>query len=67
MHCKKGYRFPVPSRDVTNLILPWPGMIKLFPARESLVGDITTEEGKNDNLFMQCKVDSGIGLMSTLA
>ncbi len=31
LHCKKGYRFPVPSRDVINQTIPWPGIIKLFP------------------------------------
>ncbi len=31
--------------------LPWPGIIKLFPARESLVSDIPAGNGKNDNLF----------------
>ncbi len=29
-------------------------MIKLFPARESLVFDITAGDGKNDNLLLQC-------------
>jgi hypothetical protein len=28
-------------------------MIKLFPARESLVSDILAGEGKNDKLFLQ--------------
>jgi hypothetical protein len=31
-----------------------PGIIKLFPARESLVSDIPAGDGKNDNLFSQC-------------
>ncbi len=31
-----------------------PGIIKLFPARESLVSDIPVGDGKIDNLFLQC-------------
>ncbi len=48
LHCKKGLRFshPQPSSDS-----PWPGIIKLFPARESLVSDITAGDGKIDNFF----------------
>jgi hypothetical protein len=30
-------------------------LIKLFPARESLVSDIPAGDGKNDNLFLQCR------------
>jgi hypothetical protein len=30
---------------------PWQGIIKLFPARESLVSDIPARDGKIDNLF----------------
>jgi hypothetical protein len=30
---------------------PWPRIIKYFPARESLVSDITAGDGKTDNLF----------------
>ncbi len=29
----------------------WPGIIKLFPARESLVNDFPAGDGKIDNLF----------------
>jgi hypothetical protein len=32
----------------------WPGIIKLLPAKESLVGDIPAWEGKTANLFLQC-------------
>ncbi len=39
---KKVYYFPVLSRQ---------GIILLFPARESLVSDISTGDGKNVNLF----------------
>ncbi len=46
IHCKKRYRFPVPSRDVTKQALSWPGIINLFPARESLVSDIPDGDGK---------------------
>jgi hypothetical protein len=37
--------FPDPSRDATTS--PWPGMIKLFPAKESLVSDIPARDGKH--------------------
>jgi hypothetical protein len=48
LHCKKIIVFPVPSRDPNS---HWPGIIKLFPARESLVSDIPAGDRKNDNLF----------------
>jgi hypothetical protein len=32
----------------------WAGIIKLFPPRESLVSDIPAEDGKTDNLSLQC-------------
>jgi hypothetical protein len=52
---KKVNDFPVPSRDVTNLTNSlWPGIIKLFPARENLVSDILARVGKIGNLFSQC-------------
>jgi hypothetical protein len=53
----------VPGRDVTNQTLPGrylfnfffgEGIFKLFPASESLVGDIPTGDGKIVNLFLQC-------------
>jgi hypothetical protein len=34
---------------------PWRGIIKLFPARESLVSDIPAGDGKTANLFLQCR------------
>ncbi len=37
---KRLAHIPLPSRDVTNQTLPWPRIIKLIPARESLVSDI---------------------------
>ncbi len=45
---KKISDFPVPSWDVTT---PWPGIIELFPARDSLVSDIPAGDGKIANLF----------------
>jgi hypothetical protein len=40
IHCKKKVSgFPVPNRDVTYQTLPWPGIIKLFPASGEF-GDI---------------------------
>jgi hypothetical protein len=34
---------------------PWPGIIKLFPARESLASDIPAGDRKTANLFLQCR------------
>jgi hypothetical protein len=45
---KKVVDFPVPRQGVTDQTLPWPVIIKFFPARESLVSDIPTGEGKID-------------------
>jgi hypothetical protein len=42
---KKDSGVPVPSR----------GMIKLFPARESLVKDIPAGDRKTANLFLKCR------------
>ena len=44
MHCKK------PTLD------HWQRKIKLFPARESLVSDIPSEDEKIANLFLQCDI-----------
>jgi hypothetical protein len=54
---KKGYRFsrPQPGCHLPNS--PLPGIIKLFPARESLVSDIPVEDGKIANPFLQCRTD----------
>jgi hypothetical protein len=46
LHCKKGYQFSIPQPKP-----PWPGIIKFFPARESLVSDIPAGEGKTVNIF----------------
>jgi hypothetical protein len=53
LHCKKGYRYSCPQPGC-HLKLSLPGMIKLFPARESLVCDIPAVDGKTGNLFLQC-------------
>ncbi len=37
-------------------VSPWPGIIKLLQARESLVSDIPAEDGKIANLFLQCVI-----------
>jgi hypothetical protein len=58
LHCKKGYRFPV--RLQLGCHLPnssWPGIIKLFPARESLVCDIPAGDGKTITLQCICSRD----------
>jgi hypothetical protein len=43
------------------------GIIKLFPARESLVSDIPAGDGKNDNLFLPvlCQTPFKIGSAMT--
>jgi hypothetical protein len=52
---QKGSRF---SRLQTGCHLPHSTLpiIKLFPARESLVSDIPAEDGKISNLFLQCNL-----------
>jgi hypothetical protein len=52
---KKVSDFLVPSRGVAYQT-PWPGKIKLFPVRESLVSDIPAGDRKIVNLFLQCAV-----------
>jgi hypothetical protein len=51
---KNGYRFPRPTLGCHSANSPWPGIIKLFPARESLISDIPAGDVKDDNLFLQC-------------
>jgi hypothetical protein len=46
---KKVYCFSRPQTGCHCPNSPWPGIFKLFPARDSLVSDIS--DGKNDNLF----------------
>ena len=48
---QKGQRIsrPQPGCHLPNS--PWPGKIKLFPARESLVSDIPSWDRKTVNLF----------------
>jgi hypothetical protein len=49
---KKVCDFPVPSQAGCHKPnSPWPGIIKLFPARESLVSDNPAGDGKIANLF----------------
>ncbi len=51
---KKDYRFSRPQSGCHLLIKKnsiWPGIIKLFPARESLVSDILAGDGNTANLF----------------
>ncbi len=47
-----GFSRPQPGCDWPNT--PWSGIIKLFPARESLVRDIPAGDGKTADLFLQC-------------
>jgi hypothetical protein len=54
---KKGERFSRPQSGCHLPNSPWPGIISIpgvFPARESLVSDIPTGDGKNSSLFLQC-------------
>jgi|688.fasta_scaffold617616_1 hypothetical protein len=50
-------------KKVNDFPVPWPGIIKLFPARESLVSEmkIPAGDGKMANLFysVSSKTDSG--------
>ncbi len=49
LHCKKRLMiFPSGFHQPNSL---WTGIIKLFPATESLVSDIPAGDGKIDNLF----------------
>jgi len=50
---KKVNNFPVPSRNVTNQTLnsPWPGIMYLFPARESLLVTFQLETWKSPTFF----------------
>jgi hypothetical protein len=52
----KASDFPVPCQDVTNRTPPGREMILSFPARESLVSDIPSGDGKIGNLFFHCVV-----------
>ncbi len=48
--------FSIPSQGVTLKISPWPGIIKFFSPRESLVSDIPTGDGKITSFFtVYCK------------
>jgi hypothetical protein len=51
IHCKKRLSiFPSPA-GMSPTKSPWPGRIKLFPTRESLVVDIPAGDGKIIMLF----------------
>ena len=52
---KKGQRFSRPQLGCHLPNSPWPGIIKLFPARESLISD-PAGDGRISNLFLQCTV-----------
>jgi hypothetical protein len=51
VHCKKGYRFsrPQPGCHLPNS--PWPGIIKLFPAREVWLVTSRLGTGKTITFF----------------
>jgi hypothetical protein len=48
---KEGYNFSRPQPGCHQPNSPYPVIIKLFPARESLVCDIPAGDGKNNNIF----------------
>ncbi len=56
LHCKKIYRFSRPQPGSHSSNTPWPGIIKLIPARESLVCYIPAGGGKNYTIFLQCSI-----------
>ncbi len=43
--------------SLTKASRPYPGIIYLFPAEESLVSDILAKDGKIDNLFYSVLTD----------
>jgi hypothetical protein len=51
MYTEKKLSFfrPQPEYHLQNY--PWPGIVKLFPAMESLVSDIPAGDGEKENLF----------------
>ncbi len=51
---KKGLRFSRPQPECQQPNSRWPGIIKFFPARESLISDIPAGDGKIANPFLQC-------------
>ncbi len=53
MHCKKGYRFSIPKAGCHWPNSPCPGIIKFFPARETLASDIPAGGWKINELFLQ--------------
>jgi hypothetical protein len=48
---KKVSVFPSPAGMSPTQTLPGPGIVKIFPARDSLVSDIPAGDGKIMNLF----------------
>ncbi len=50
---KKVSYFPVPGRDVTNQTIPCREKLNSILAREGLVSDIPSGDGKTANLFLQ--------------
>ncbi len=52
---KKGKPFSCPQPGCRLQNSSWPRIIKLFPARESLVSDIPAGDGKMAYLFLQSR------------
>jgi hypothetical protein len=57
---KKSYRFSRLQPGCHYPNSPWPGIKKLFPARENLVSDIPAGDGKTANLFYSVADRGGI-------
>ncbi len=63
---KKGSRFfrPQPGCHLPNS--PWMGIILLLLSRESLLSDIPAGGGEIDNLFLQCRLETGLTLLKAI-
>jgi hypothetical protein len=57
---KKDERFSCPQTGGPEPNSPWPGIIKLFLARESLVSDIPAGDGNSLTFFYSVSVFLGI-------
>jgi hypothetical protein len=56
VHCKKRLAIFLSQAWLSLTKSRWPGIIKFFPAKKSLVCDMPARDGKMANLFLQCIV-----------
>ncbi len=61
---KNGPRYSRPQPGCNQPSSLWPGITKLFPARESLVSDIPAGDGKIVHLFLQCMIEGNVCCIS---